>query len=123
MDHIGQALTSRDLPLSSSTQLEDMLSTLVIPLLILVECVHLHWPMDIGCWMQYWRRLLRVPWAARKSNQSILKEINPEYTLEGLMLKMQYFGNLMGRANSLEKTQMLGKIEVKGEEETGNELV
>ena len=89
-------MTSRDLPLSSSTQLEDMLSTLVIPLLILVECVHLHWPMDIGCWMQYWRRLLRVPWAARKSNQSILKEINPEYTLEGLMLKIQYFGNLMG---------------------------
>ena len=90
-----------------------MLSTLVIPLLILVECVNLHWPMDIGCWMQYWRRLLRVPWAERKSNQSILKEINPEYTLEGLMLKLQYFDNLMGRANSLEKTPMLGRIEGK----------
>ena len=113
MDHIGQALTSRDLPLSSSTQLEDMLSTLVIPLLILVECVHLHWPMDIGWWMQYWRRLLRVPWTARRSKQFILKEISPEYSLEGLMLKIQYFGNLMGRANSLEKTQMLGKIEGK----------
>ena len=58
-----------------------------------------------------WRRLLRVPWTARRSNQSILKEINPEYTLEGLMLKPQYFGHLMGRANSLKKTLMLGKIE------------
>ena len=60
-----------------------------------------------------WRRLLRVPWTARRSNQSILKEINPEYSLEGLMLKLklQYFGHLMRRANSLEKTLMLGKIE------------
>ena len=58
-----------------------------------------------------WRRLLRVPWTARRSNQSILKEISPEYSLEGLMLKLQYFGHLMRRANSLEKTQMLRKIE------------
>ena len=60
----------------------------------------------------YWRRLLRVPWTARRSNQSILKEINPEYSLERLMLKLklQYFGHLMQRANSLEKTLMLGKI-------------
>ena len=60
-----------------------------------------------------WRRLLRVPWTARRSNQSILKEINPEYSLEGLMLKLklQYFGHMMWRANSLEKTLMLGKIE------------
>ena len=60
-----------------------------------------------------WRRLLRVPWTARRSNQSILKEINPEYSLQGLMLKLklQYFGHLMGRANSLEKNLMLGKIE------------
>ena len=60
-----------------------------------------------------WRRLLRVPWTARRSNQSILKEINPEYSLEGLMLKLklQYFGHLMWRADSMEKTQMLGKIE------------
>ena len=60
-----------------------------------------------------WRRLLRVPWTARRSNQSILKEINPEYSLEELMLKLklQYFGNLMQRPNSLEKTLMLGKIE------------
>jgi len=59
-----------------------------------------------------WRRLLRVPWTARRSNQSILKEINPEYSLEGLMLKLKfhYFGHLRQRANSLEKTLMLGKI-------------
>ena len=59
-----------------------------------------------------WRRLLRVPWSARRSNQSILKEISPEYSLEGLMLKLklQYFGHLMGRADSLETTLMLGKI-------------
>ena len=60
-----------------------------------------------------WRRLLRVSWTARKSNQSILKEISPEYSLEGLMLKLklQYFGSLMWRTNSFEKTLMLGKIE------------
>ena len=60
-----------------------------------------------------WRRLLRVPWTARGSNQSILKEISPEYSLERLMLKLklQYFGHLMQRADSLEKTLMLGKIE------------
>ena len=60
-----------------------------------------------------WRRLLRVPWAARRSNQSILKEISPEYSLEGLMLKLklQYFGHLMGRMDSLEKTLILAKIE------------
>ena len=60
-----------------------------------------------------WRRLLRVPWTARRSNQSILKEINSEYSLEGLMLKLklQYFGHLMRRVDSLEETLMLGKIE------------
>ena len=61
----------------------------------------------------YWRRLLRVPWTARRSNQSILKEISPGCSLEGLMLKLklQFFGQLMQRADSLEKTLMLGKIE------------
>ena len=61
----------------------------------------------------YWRRLLRVPWTARRSNQPILKEISPEYSLEGLMLKLklQYFGHLMLRTDSFEKTLMLGKIE------------
>ena len=60
-----------------------------------------------------WRRLLRIPWTARKSNQSILEEISPEYSLEGLMLKLklQYCGHLMGRTDSMEKTWMLGKIE------------
>ena len=61
----------------------------------------------------FWRRLLRVPWTARRSNQSILKEISPEYSLEGLMLKLklQYFGHLMRRTDSFEKIVMLGKIE------------
>ena len=65
--------------------------------------------MELWCW----RRLLRLAWTARRSSQSFLKEINPEYSLEGLMLKLklQYFGHLMGRTNSLEKTSMLGKIE------------
>ena len=71
-----------------------------------------HWRMgtfELWCW----RRLLRVPWTTRRSNQTILKEISPEYSLEGLMLKLklQYFVHLMWRANSLEKTLMLGKIE------------
>ena len=62
-----------------------------------------------------WRRLLRVPWTAKRSNQSILKEINPEYSLEGLLvkLKLQYFGHLIWRADSLEKTLIMGKIEGK----------
>ena len=60
-----------------------------------------------------WRRLLRVPWTARRSKQSILKEINSEYSLEGLLLKLQYFGYLMQRADLLEKTLMLGKTEGK----------
>ena len=58
-----------------------------------------------------WRRLLRVPWTAKRSNQSILEEIGPEYSLEGLMLKLQYFGHLMRRGDSFENTLMLGKIE------------
>ena len=66
---------------------------------------------DFELW--WWRRLLRGPWTARRSNQSVLKEISPEYSLEGLMLKLklQYFGHLMQRDDSLEKTLMLGKIE------------
>ena len=69
-----------------------------------------HWRIDaFKLWC--WRRLLRVPWTARKSKQSILKEISPEYSLEGLKLKLQYFGHLMQRTDSLEKTLMLGKFE------------
>ena len=69
------------------------------------------WRID-GFELWYWRRLLRISWTARRSNQSILKEINPEYSLEGLMLKLklQYFGHLMWRDDSLEKTLMLGMI-------------
>ena len=72
-----------------------------------------------------WRRFLRVPWTARRSNQSILKEINPAYSLEGLMLKLklQYFGHLMRRTNSLEKTLMLGKIEGRRRRMTEDETV
>ena len=71
-----------------------------------------HWRIDaFELWC--WRRLLRVPWTARRSDQSILEKISPEYSLEGLMLKLklQYFGHLMGRTDSLEKTLMLRKIE------------
>ena len=70
-----------------------------------------HWRTDaFELW--YWRRFLKVPWTARRSNQSILKEISPEYSLEGLILKLklQYFGHLMQRTNSLEKILMLGKV-------------
>ena len=70
-----------------------------------------NWCFELWCW----RRLLRVPWTARRSNQSILKEISPECSLEGLMLKLklQYFGHLMRRADSFEKTLILGKIEAR----------
>ena len=80
----------------------------------IVECRRID-AFELRCW----RRLLRVPWTARRSNQSILKEISPEYSLERLMLrlKLQYFGHLMRRAASLDKTLMLGKIE--GQEEKG----
>jgi len=71
------------------------------------------WQRIDGLELWYWRRLFRVPWTARRSNQSILKEISPGYSLEGLMLKLklQYFGHLMRRTDLLEKTLMLGKIE------------
>ena len=71
--------------------------------------------------LSWWRRLLRVPWTARRSNQSIVKEINPEYSLEGLMLKLklQSFGHLMWRTDSMEKTLMLGKIEGKRRRDGG----
>ena len=83
-----------------------------------VECRRID-AFELWCW----RRLLRVSWMARRSNQSILKEINPEYSLEGLMLKqkLKYFGHLMQRANSLEKTLMLEKI--KGRRRRGQQSV
>ena len=81
------------------------LATLIVTIVTLIANVYI----AFGLW--YWKRLLRVHWTVSRSNQSILKEINPEYSLEGLMLKLkcQYFGHLMQRTNSLEKTPMLGK--------------
>ena len=81
------------------------------------------------CWwtdafkLWFWIRLLRVPWTARKSKQSILKEINPEYSLEGLMLKLQYFGHLMWRADSLEKTWCWERLKAGGEGDDRDEMV
>ena len=77
--------------------------------------------LELWCW----RRLLRVSWTARRSNQSILNEISPEYSLEGLILrlKLQYFDHMMQRTNSLEKTLMLGKIEVRKKGTTEDEMV
>ena len=80
-----------------------------------------HWRIDaFELW--YWRRLLRVLWTVRRSNQSILKEVNPEYSLAGVMLKLQYFGHLTQRADSLEKTLMLGKIEDKWRKVPGDDM-
>ena len=107
-------LKSRDITLSTKVRL---VKAMVFPVVMYgceswtikrAECWRID-TFDLWCW----RRLLRVPWTARRSNQSILKEISPEYSLEGLMLKLklQYFGHLMRRADSLEKTMMLGKTE------------
>ena len=80
---------------------------------------------EIAFELWYWRRLLRVSWTARRSNKSILREISPECSLEGLMLKLklQYFGHLMQRADSLEKTLMLGKIGGQEKGMTEDEMV
>ena len=112
--NLDSALKSRDITLPTKVSL---VKAVVFPV-VMYGCKSWtikkaeHWRTDafqLGCW----RRLLRVPWTARRSNQSILKEINPEYSLEGMMLKLklQYFGHLMQRVDSLVKTPMLGKIE------------
>ena len=112
--NLDSILKRRDITLSTKVRL---VKAMVFPVVTYgceswtikkAECQRID-AFELWCW----RRLLRVPWTARRSNQSILKEINPEYTLEGLMLKLklQYFGHLMWRADSLEKTLMLGKIE------------
>ena len=114
MTNLDSILKSRDIPLPTKVHL---VKAMVFPL-VMYGCES--WTIkkaeyqrndafELWCW----RRLLRVPWTAGRSNQSILKEINPEYSLEGLMLKLklQYFGHLMRRADSFEKTLMLGKIE------------
>ena len=114
MTNLDSLLKSRDITLPTKVRLvKAMFSPVVMygcesQAIKKTECQGID-AFELWCW----RRLLRVPWTARKSNQSILKEINPEYSLEELMLKLQYFGHLMQRANSLEKTLMLGKTEGK----------
>ena len=114
MTNLDSILKSRDITLSTKVRL---VKAMVFPL-VMYGCESWsikkaeHRRIDaFELW--HWRRVLRVPWTARRSNQSILKEISPECSLEGLMLrlKLQYFGHLMWRTDSLEKTLMLGKIE------------
>ena len=112
MTNLNSMLKSRDTTFSTKVYL---VKAMVFPV-VMYGCEH--WTIkkaecqrtdafELWCW----RRLLRVPWTARRSNQPILKEISPEYSLEGLKLKLQYFGHLMRRTDSLEKTLMLGKTE------------
>ena len=114
MTNLDSILKNRDITLPTKVHL---VKAMVFPVVMYgYECWTVkkaeHWRIDaFELW--YWRRLLRVPWIARRSNQSILKEISPKYPLKELMLKLklQYFGDLLGRSESLEKTLMLGKIE------------
>ena len=111
MTNLDSILKSRDITLSTKVRLA---KNMVFPV-VMYGCES--WTIkkaecqidvfELWCW----KRLLRVPWTARRSSQSTLKEISPEYSLEGLMLKLQYFGHLMRRTDSIEKTLMLGKIE------------
>ena len=114
MTNLDSILKSRDITLPAKVHL---VKAMVFPVVMYgceswtirkTECQRID-AFELWCW----RRLLRVPWMARRSNQSILKEISPEYSLEGLMLKvkLQYFGHLIQRTDSFEKTMMLGKIE------------
>ena len=114
MTNLDSVLKSRDITLPTKVC---YVKAMVFPIIMYgceswtikkAECQRID-TFELRCW----GRLLKVPWTARRSNQSILKEISPEYSLEGLMLKLklQYFGLLMGRTDSLEKTLMLGKIE------------
>ena len=112
MTNLNSILKSRDITLPTKLCL---VKAMVFPVVVYgceswtikkAECQKID-VFELWCW----RRLLRVRWTARRSNQSILKEIDPEYSLEGLKLKLQYFGHVMGRSDSLEKTLMLGKIE------------
>ena len=116
MTTLDSILKSRDITLPTKVHL---VKAMVFPVVMYgceswtikkAECHRID-AFELWCW----RRLLRVPWIARRSNQSILKEISPGCSLEGLMLKLklQYFGHLMGRTDSLEKTLMLGKIEAR----------
>ena len=118
MTNLDRVLKSRDITLLTKVHI---VKGMVFPVVMYgceswtikkVECSRID-AFELRCW----RRLLRVPWTAERSNQSILKEISPEYSLEGLMLKLklQHFGHLMGRTNSLENTLMLGKMKAGGE--------
>ena len=120
MTNLDSVLKSRDITLPTKVHI---VKAMVFPV---VTYGHESWTIkkvehqridafELWCW----RRLLKVPWTPRRSKQSILREISPEYSLEGLMLKLklQYFGHLMRTADSLEKSLMLGKIEGRGEEE------
>ena len=111
MTNIDSILKSKDIPLLTKVHL---VKAMVFPVVMFrceswtvkkAECLRID-VFEVWCW----RRLLRVPWTARRSNQSILKEISPEFSSEGLKLKLQYFGHLMQRIDSLEKTLMLGGI-------------
>ena len=112
MTNLDSILKSRDITLPTKVHL---VKAMVFPVVMCrwdswtikkAECLRTD-AFELWCW----RRLLRVPWTATQSNQSILKAINPEYLLEGLVLNLQYFGHLLWRAKSLEKTLMMGKIE------------
>ena len=114
MTNLDSVFKSRDITLPTKVRL---VKAMVLPVVMYgceswtvrkAECQRID-ASELWCW----RRLLKVPWTARRSNQSILKEISPEYSLEGLMLKLelQYFGHLMQRTDSFEKTLMLGKTE------------
>ena len=114
MTNLDSILKSRDITLSTKVHI---VKAMVFPVVMYgceswtrkkAECRRID-ASELWCW----RKFLRVPWAARRSNQSILKETGPEYSLEGLMLKLQYSGHLMRRTDSLEKTLMLGKTEGK----------
>ena len=118
MTNLDSTLKSRDITLPTKVHL---VKAMVFPV-VMYGCES--WTIKkAGCWridafeLWCWRRLLRVPWTARRSKQLILKEINPEYSLEGLMLKLKflYFGYRMQRTDSIEKTLLLGKIEGRGE--------
>ena len=111
MTNLDSKLKSRDISLPTKVHL---VKAMVFPVVMYgceswtvkkAECLRID-VFEVWCW----RRLLRVPWTARRSNQSILKEISPEFSSEGLKLKLQYFGHLMQRIDSLEKTLMLGGI-------------
>ena len=125
MTNLDSILKSRDITLLTKVHL---LKAMVFPVVIymdvrtgLLRKLNAEELMLLNCW----RRLLIVPWTARRSNHSILKEISPEYSLDGLILKLelQYFGHLMRRTDSFEKTLMLGKIEDRKEEQETTEGV